>query len=324
MIKTIFLLAAVAAVSAITDCNNGNFCQDQQTCVSHALNAGMKWGCSPLPQATVCRDSRFSCPSGHHCNETAMSCFDAQTGKSAPIVRNVNANTTRIANGEGVCEIIASYLPSFCTCQDKSLGGIAQCQVNMLNLDTVGLKMDIEPCADPAHVNLDVTEADLGIDYPITGLTAGEDEDIPIPGLSINIPVVGDAGVNAVVDLDGNVDQFTMDLGLDACAEVMGYQQCGSKLTSELPVWVLQGTFSFGDMCEQKMATEVRVGDEPGCCGARCTPGESGDCAAGLFCCPNHYECMDDTTKSTQGPNCDACQQENPYAAAATLPVRRC
>ena len=28
----------------------------------------------------------------------------------------------------------------------------------------------------------------------------------------------------------------------------------------------------------------------------------------GLFCCPNHFECMDTTTKSTQGPNCDSCR----------------
>ena len=46
------------------------------------------------------------------------------------------------------------------------------------------------------------------------------------------------------------------------------------------------------------------------CCGDQCS--SDSDCAAGLFCCPNHNECMDTTTKSTIGPNCDAC---NPPSA---------
>ena len=44
-------------------------------------------------------------------------------------------------------------------------------------------------------------------------------------------------------------------------------------------------------------------GDE--CCGDSCQSDD--DCSDGLFCCPNHNECMDTTTKSTAGPNCDAC-----------------
>ena len=49
-------------------------------------------------------------------------------------------------------------------------------------------------------------------------------------------------------------------------------------------------------------------GDE--CCGDQCSSDD--DCAAGLFCCPYHNECMDTSTKSTIGPNCDAC---NPPSA---------
>jgi len=59
-------------------------------------------------------------------------------------------------------------------------------------------------------------------------------------------------------------------------------------------------------MCEEKCPTvEVEEVDGGACCGVSCT--STSDCAAGLFCCPNHNECMDDTTKSTAGPNCDAC-----------------
>jgi hypothetical protein len=42
-----------------------------------------------------------------------------------------------------------------------------------------------------------------------------------------------------------------------------------------------------------------------GCCGTPCE--SNGDCAINLFCCPNHNECMGDDTKSTAGPDCDAC-----------------
>ena len=54
------------------------------------------------------------------------------------------------------------------------------------------------------------------------------------------------------------------------------------------------------------------------CCGDQCS--SDSDCAAGLFCCPNHLECMDTTTKSTIGPNCDAC---NP-PSSPTLAEKKC
>jgi hypothetical protein len=47
-----------------------------------------------------------------------------------------------------------------------------------------------------------------------------------------------------------------------------------------------------------------------GCCGASCS--SSSDCAVNLFCCPNHNECMGDDTKSTAGPDCDACNHGGP------------
>ena len=58
-------------------------------------------------------------------------------------------------------------------------------------------------------------------------------------------------------------------------------------------------------------------GDE--CCGYSCSSDD--DCAMGLFCCPNHNECMDDSTKSTIGPNCDAC---NPPSSPAPVQEKKC
>jgi hypothetical protein len=151
---------------------------------------------------------------------------------------------------DGLCEYIADYLPSFCSCEDKQYGGIAQCSVNVLDLDTIGVKLDIEPCGDPLTVSLEVTESDLGIDYPITGLTAGEDEDIPIPGLSWDLPVIGSAGANMAVKIDGNIEDVTLTIGVDACASVLGIKTCGADLTSELPIWLLNAEFDFSNLCQ--------------------------------------------------------------------------
>jgi KDEL-tailed cysteine endopeptidase len=51
-----------------------------------------------------------------------------------------------------------------------------------------------------------------------------------------------------------------------------------------------------------------------GCCGTPCS--SNGDCAINLFCCPNHNECMGDDTKSTAGPDCDACGHPSSVVAA--------
>merc|ERR1719453_2118108 len=44
------------------------------------------------------------------------------------------------------------------------------------------------------------------------------------------------------------------------------------------------------------------------CCRGTCSGRGSKDCAAGLFCCPGHKMCMDRTTSSTRGKNCDICK----------------
>ena len=44
------------------------------------------------------------------------------------------------------------------------------------------------------------------------------------------------------------------------------------------------------------------------CCSSPCD--DSSECSPGMFCCPNHNECMDSSTGSTQGPACQAAQQD--------------
>jgi len=218
-----------------------------------------------------------------------------------------------------VCDYLNSYLPDFCECSDVDLGAVAKCQVNVMDVDSVGVKAQFEPCAQPLTIGLEITEADAGIDYPIAGISAGDDKEIPVPGLSFGLPVIGSADANMAVKVDGNIDAVNIAIGVDACATVLGFKKCGSSLTSELPIWILNGQFDFSNLCAVRTSERTTGGlveqahgasNGEECCSEQCS--SNSDCAAGLFCCPHHNECMDTSTKSTRGPNCDACSPPSP------------
>ena len=134
---------------------------------------------------------------------------------------------------------------------------------------TIGVKATLAPCDVPAFISLDITEEKLHIDFPIAALVVGSAKVIPIPGLVIGIPEIGDAGLFAAVKflgacarvlllcrasddppLPGNPSELEIDLGLDACAQVGGFQVCGSALLSDLPLWILRYAFNFSSICK--------------------------------------------------------------------------
>lgn len=60
------------------------------------------------------------------------------------------------------------------------------------------------------------------------------------------------------------------------------------------------------------------------CCGVPCD--DTSECSANMFCCPNHHECMDTSTGSTEGPNCDAARDngcQSTGTAEAVMKVLR-
>ena len=98
------------------------------------------------------------------------------------------------------------------------------------------------------YFSFEATEADLGVDYKYE-ITAGEVEDIPIPGVSVDIPGLGEAGLVMSAEIDGNIDALTMDLGLDACVDVVGFLTCASTVDPvDFPIWLLESTFDFSDV----------------------------------------------------------------------------
>ena len=113
-------------------------------------------------------------------------------------------------------------------------------QVDFLDVDEIVFTANLSPCGDPASAQFEVAESDAGIDWSKT-YSAGDSEEFPIPGLSVAIPVLGDADVELAVDIEGDASALSMNFGLDACITVLGYSKCGSSLTSELPYYILSG-----------------------------------------------------------------------------------
>jgi hypothetical protein len=160
-----------------------------------------------------------------------------------------------------MCERIhPDDLPPECTCSEKvPLGLIISCiktfndTSSLLNNDTIGLVLDIDPCnVDGSSVSIDVTEKQHNISYTIAALHAGETKNIPIPGLSIVVPTLGHVGIDVAVLISGNPDSLTLKIGLNACAAVAHKEVCAGQipgLSSVLPWYILSGTYTFGDMC---------------------------------------------------------------------------
>lgn len=168
------------------------------------------------------------------------------------------SNNTKVHVGseaDSMCDLVSGDIPSFCSCADEALGGTMTCTVDIefggVTLDTVGVILDIEPCADPATVSFEMTEATLGIDYTY-GYSTGDSEMIPVPDLSVDIPGLGGAGVYMDVIISGNADSLSLSVGIDACIDIgFGVLSCASDLDSaDFPIWMLDSAYDFSDVCE--------------------------------------------------------------------------
>jgi hypothetical protein len=264
--------ALVDAANAVSDCNNGNQCQDGQTCVADgaAGDAGLTgrlFGCSPFPDAILCPGNRYSCPAGTACSSSRWGHECVGLGNSAAVNATLNvdshatqASQTQIgsqlakAQGYGICATVLPYLPSSCTCTDDpgGYGGTIDC-TEYIVLDTIGVRADLKPCAaGGAQMGVTVYDTAIGFTY-YQGLYAGERIDFldfPIPGLSIGVPGLGDFGVFAGVMFEGDFTDLVLKGTLDLCGEVIGIEQCGSDIYAGLPIILIQAPpLNFGDIC---------------------------------------------------------------------------
>lgn len=183
-------------------------------------------------------------------------------------------NATKIqqklaAGNTSMCEHIhPEDLPDECSCREPGpFSLVIEClktfNSTFLN-DTIGMKIDLDPCNEEgAKMSLDVTEKEHNIDYTLAGITAGESKNIPIPGLAMIVPGVGNVGLDVAVLIAGNPDMLRLKIGLNACAQLStDHQMCASSIpgiSSIFPWYILKGTYSFGDVCT---AMRSRYGDD--------------------------------------------------------------
>lgn len=155
------------------------------------------------------------------------------------------------------CEIIDKD-ERLCTCTDfADHKFVMDCEIPLrlpgLNLtDSIGMKVLGDPCTDPATVSIDVTERNFAIDMPVQTITVGSALLLPIPGLSFNVPDLGQISIDVDVQFDGTIDKLRLQAGINACLKADGQTLCGEQiawLRNLLPLWIIDGTWNFGTLC---------------------------------------------------------------------------
>ena len=258
--KLLLALSVVAAAQAITlapgasvSCDNGLFCAMGQTCISKAQGAGAKLACSPHPNAVVCNDMRFSCPSGSTCfNELctpvdggkpfkASTSFDAlsvglRTYGNDVYLLPTDAPGLKGNLGDAICNVVAPLMiPNFCNCSSNSSGASVMCKANVGDIISAWIGGSFLPCGSPASIGY-TYGASVGGQQVFGGsenYVAAYDTEIPIPGATYKLMGYGigaDANVNGTI----NNAVITANLGVDICGAFL-FIRAAQANTPELP-----------------------------------------------------------------------------------------
>jgi hypothetical protein len=163
------------------------------------------------------------------------------------------------STGADFCGMLTPHLPSECGCGEQQYGASVGCAVDLFGQDTVGIYANLNLCGEPATADILVNDTKFHVSKELAGLHAGKAVDFPVPGLSIDIPDIGSVGVDLAFDIEGDLDEMEIKLGLDACGKVLGEKVCGSDLWSKLPLEVIDHTFNFGSLCKQAMDNAANV-----------------------------------------------------------------
>jgi hypothetical protein len=165
-------------------------------------------------------------------------------------------------------------LSSDCTCHDGNtssssegpLSFVVECErvfdSSIFN-DTLAIKLIVAPCdARGSSISLDIVELKHNLIYKVEDIRAGDEVNLPIPGVSVVVPGIGHVGIDAAVLISGNPDELTLKVGVNACVAIRDKQVCASDipgLDRILPWWILSGTFTFGDICGNNSTGVIQV-----------------------------------------------------------------
>jgi hypothetical protein len=257
----VVLLCVVASLLALAhglvDCGNGNACPTDTQCTSSRRGGGLQYGCTAImagADATICHgDFRFSCPKDYSCDVVDDACVSNNNSTKIGLFENGPAVSLQVPavhapDHVDVCAVVGQHLPHTCQCQDYDQAGVINCTVNVLNVDTIDVGFRLEPCKDPMDLKFTVKEKDTGFSYSKT-ITAGMQEQEFDIGLDINIKKIAKAGIWIAAQIDGDIDQLMVKVGVDVCGEFLKKKFCGSKIDKKLPIWLLNKDVSFGSSC---------------------------------------------------------------------------
>ena len=193
------------------------------------------------------------------------------------------------------CGVLAAHLPSECSCSEQQYGASVGCAVDLFGQDTVGIYADLSLCSAPATADVLINDTKFHVSKELAGLHAGEAIDFPVPGLSVDIPEIGSVGLDLAFDIEGDLAEMEIKLGLDACGKVLGEKVCGSDLWNKLPLEVIDHTFNFDSLCKQ---ATVNAADATNATLLRQRPEADHSCTTDADCAGICSYCMNGPTKT--------------------------
>merc|ERR1712019_84267 len=98
-------------------------------------------------------------------------------------------------------------------CTDTSRGGFAACDVAVPGIDSVHMEVHMQPCAEPAVMDLAIDEEMQGFHRHIGG-SASIDEIFVLDKLTLKVNKIGNATAAAKVKLDSNAQHITASVAI--------------------------------------------------------------------------------------------------------------
>lgn len=177
---------------------------------------------------------------------------DAFNFKLPKNLRKASHSHLAYYTGGAVCPDLTPYLPTECTCAESTGGGVVTCtaspSIDGVTLDTFTMVLTFQVCADPATIGISLTDTDTGLTFSYS-ITAGETGSVPT-GLYIGIPDLGNAQILLTYELTGNIEDLTINLGIDFEVCVLFVcTKCSTLFPSECPAIFLTETVQFSDDC---------------------------------------------------------------------------
>eukprot|EP01047_Picozoa_sp_COSAG01_P008276 COSAG01_NODE_324_length_18846_cov_60.042193_13_plen_551_part_00 len=174
-----------------------------------------------------------------------MTCFEQRRDGSLICGESAAGNTP--AHAMDLCDTLRLLLPSGCVVDNGCFA--FECGVTLLGVGlNFGAELDV--CGTPARAQIFVdTIPASGTGGFVRSITAGVRVFIPIPFISFSIPGIGGAGGYMLGDIEGSLAMLNLQLAVDACAIVLGFEVCGSSLTSSLPFNFLDTSINFVGPC---------------------------------------------------------------------------